>query len=173
VSKIPRRSRDLARQPAGHLSWKSLVWCLGWNFIGGTRKAIWKGVYFSRNQNIHPPPCNPKEFEFELIQTHRNSLDTRKPLLRVVVGAAVGVPAGGGHKENWWRQAASPRQHTHTSATRLPTPPPSRSDLLCTACAPTSTHSNGFCAIWVCISSGSSLRTRCTKVQAWLAKARR
>jgi hypothetical protein len=25
-----------------------------------------------------------------------------------------------------------------------------------TACAPTSTHSNGFCVIWVCISSSSS-----------------
>jgi hypothetical protein len=36
-----------------------------------------------------------------------------------------------------------------------PTPP--HSDLLRTACAPTSTHSNGFCVIWVCISSSSSL----------------
>jgi hypothetical protein len=32
------------------------------------------------------------------------------------------------------------------------------SDLLRTACAPTSTHSNGFCVIWVCISSSSSSR---------------
>jgi hypothetical protein len=34
---------------------------------------------------------------------------------------------------------------------------PAHSDLLRTACAPTFTHSNGFCVIWVCISSSSSL----------------
>jgi len=38
---------------------------------------------------------------------------------------------------------------------------PPHFDLLRTACAPTSTHSNGFCAIWVCISSSSSSRSEC------------
>ena len=41
---------------------------------------------------------------------------------------------------------------SHTSATRhprLPTPPSSRPGLLHTACAPTSTHSSGFCCLWV------------------------
>jgi hypothetical protein len=47
------------------------------------------------------------------------------------------------------------RQHTHK---RHATPAPAHTtpahyDLLRTACAPTSTHSNGFCVIWVCISS--------------------
>jgi hypothetical protein len=41
---------------------------------------------------------------------------------------------------------------------RLPNPTPPHFDLLRTACAPTSTHSNRFCATWVCISSSSSSR---------------
>jgi hypothetical protein len=51
------------------------------------------------------------------------------------------------------------RQHTHPSTMRhprLPTPPPLHFGLLRTACAPTSTHSNGFCVIWGCVSSSSS-----------------
>ena len=50
------------------------------------------------------------------------------------------------------------RQHTHKRhATPAPAhTTPAHSDLLRTACAPTSTHSNGFCVIWACISSGSS-----------------
>jgi hypothetical protein len=50
------------------------------------------------------------------------------------------------------------RQHTHKRhATPAPAhTTPGHSDLLCTACAPTSTHSNGLYAIWVCISSSSS-----------------
>jgi hypothetical protein len=49
------------------------------------------------------------------------------------------------------------RQHTHNRhATPAPAhTTPAHSDLLRTACAPTSTHSNGFCVIWVCISSSS------------------
>ena len=52
------------------------------------------------------------------------------------------------------------RQHTHKRhATPAPAhTTPAHSDLLRTACAPTSTHSNGFCVIWVCISSSSSSR---------------
>ena len=50
------------------------------------------------------------------------------------------------------------RQHAHK---RHATPAPAHTtpahfDLLCTACAPTSTHSNCFCVIWVCISPSSS-----------------
>jgi hypothetical protein len=50
------------------------------------------------------------------------------------------------------------RQHTQKRhATRAPAhPTPPRFIPLRTAYAPTSTHSNGFCVIWVCISSSSS-----------------
>jgi hypothetical protein len=49
------------------------------------------------------------------------------------------------------------RQHTHKRhAIPAPAHTPAHSDLLRTASAPTSTHSNGFCVIWVCISSSSS-----------------
>jgi hypothetical protein len=50
------------------------------------------------------------------------------------------------------------RQHTHKrQATPAPAhTTPAHSDLLRTACAPASTHSNGFCVIWVYISSSSS-----------------
>jgi len=62
------------------------------------------------------------------------------------------------------------KNNTHTQAPRDTSTcprPPSRSDFLRTACAPTSTQSNGFCAIRVCISSSSSSSsstsaTRCT-----------
>jgi hypothetical protein len=50
------------------------------------------------------------------------------------------------------------RQHTHKRhATPVPAhTTPAHSDLLRTACAPTSNHSSGFCVIWVCISSSPS-----------------
>ena len=79
-----------------------------------------------------------------------------------ISGALHTTPCGGApHKESWRRQTAgeasktthTPKRHA-TPAPAHPTPP--RFDLLRAACAPTSTHSNGFCAIWVCISSSSS-----------------
>jgi hypothetical protein len=52
---------------------------------------------------------------------------------------------------------ASKTTHTHKRhATPAPAyTTPAHPDLLRTACAPTSTQSNGFCVIWVCISSSS------------------
>ena len=62
------------------------------------------------------------------------------------------------------------RQNTHTRATRHPrllTPPHHALDLLRTACAPTSAHSNGFCAIWVCISTSPSSSSDLKLCESW------
>ena len=42
-------------------------------------------------------------------------------------------------------------------------------DLLRTACALTSNHSNGFCAIWACISSSSSFASKVKNANQQLA----
>jgi hypothetical protein len=72
------------------------------------------------------------------------------------------APCGGSTRQRKRAAPDSPKgfkENTHTHK-RHATPAPAHttplhSDLLHIACAPGPTHSNGFCAIWVCISPSS------------------